>query len=311
MELRALRYFVELVKQKSFTAAAERMHVTQPTISKMIKALELEIGAPLLLRESRQLALTDVGEIVYRRGLDVLAAHAELQAELGELGALTRGALTVGLPPMGGPLFTPIVAAFRQRYPHIELKLFEQGSKAIEALLLNGELELGVVLQPVDAAIFELMPVTSQPLWLIAQRGSRWDQGKPDNPGNPGQRAEPVALAELRDEPFVFYGESYALNDVILNACRADGFTPTVVGRSGQWDFMASLVQAGMGIALLPMPYCQRLDPAAFICRPLVKPEILWDIAIGWRRNAYLSRAARAWLEVARETHVNDVQPLA
>ncbi|RXZ32861.1 LysR family transcriptional regulator [Oxalobacteraceae bacterium CAVE-383] len=305
MELRALRYFVELVRQKSFTAAAERMHVTQPTISKMIKALELEIGAPLLLRESRQLTLTDVGEIVYRRGLDVLAAHAELQDELNELGTMMRGSLTVGLPPMGGPLFTPIVAAFRQRYPNIELKLFEQGSKAIEALLLNGELELGVVLQPVDPDIFELLPITSQPLWLIAQRGSRWE------PGNSEGQPAPVALADLRGESFVFYGESYALNDVILNACRAGGFTPTIVGRSGQWDFMASLVQAGMGIALLPMPYCRRLDPAAFICRPLVEPEIHWNIAIGWRRNAYLSRAARAWLEVARETHANDVQPLA
>src|ERR1700692_3394570 len=119
MELRALRYFVELVKQKNFTAAAERMHVTQPTISKMVKALETEVGAPLLLRESRQLTLTDVGEIVYRRGLDVLAAHAQLEAELNELGSLARGTLTIGIPPMGGPLFTPIVATFRKRYPNI------------------------------------------------------------------------------------------------------------------------------------------------------------------------------------------------
>jgi DNA-binding transcriptional LysR family regulator len=293
MELRALRYFVELVKQQSFTVAAERMHVTQPTISKMIKALELEVGSPLLLRDSRQLMLTDVGDIVYRRGLDVLAAHAELQAELGELGALLRGSLTIGIPPMGGPLFTPIVATFRKRYPNIELKLFEQGSKAIEAAILNGELELGVVLQPVDPAIFDLLPVTSQPLWLVAPRGSRWDHG--------GGAAEPVAMAELRNESFVFYGESYALNNVILNACRGAGFTPTIVGRSGQWDFMTSLVEAGMGIALLPEQYCQRLDPAAFIIRPLIEPEIHWNIAIGWRRNAYLSRAARAWLEVARE----------
>jgi DNA-binding transcriptional LysR family regulator len=300
MELRALRYFVELVKQQSFTAAAERMHVTQPTISKMIKALELEIGSPLLLRDSRHLVLTDVGDIVYRRGLDVLAAHAELQAELGELGALLRGSLTIGIPPMGGPLFTPIVAAFRKRYPNIELKLFEQGSKAIEAALLNGELELGVVLQPVDPAIFELLPVTSQPLWLIAPRGSRWDQSTTQSEAQ-GSSPAPVTLAELRDESFVFYGESYALNNVMLNACRAVGFTPTIVGRSGQWDFMTSLVEAGMGIALLPSQYCQRLDPAAFISRPLIEPEILWNIAIGWRRNAYLSRAAKAWLEVARE----------
>ncbi|MDR5829735.1 LysR substrate-binding domain-containing protein [Caballeronia sp. LP006] len=289
MELRALRYFIEVVKQKSFTAAAEHMFVTQPTISKMVKSLEDEVGSPLLLREGRQMVLTDAGQIVYQRGVDVLAAHARLEAELNDLGTFGRGTLTIGIPPMGGALFTPVIAAFRERYPKIELKLFEQGSKAIEAALIEGELELGGVLQPVDAETFDVLPVSRQLLWLVAQKGSRWDG------------LNEVALADLAAEPFVFYGESLALNDVVLSACRAAGFAPTIVGRSGHWDFMAALVQAGIGIALLPAPYCGRLDAEAFTCRPVVAPEIRWDMAVGWRRNGYLSHAARAWIEVARE----------
>ena len=290
MELRALRYFVEVVKQKSFTGAAEQMFVTQPTISKMVKALEDEIGSPLLLREGRQMVLTDAGQIVYQRGLDVLAAHARLEAELNDLGTFGRGTLTIGIPPMGGTLFTPAIAAFRQRYPKVELKLFERGSKAIEAALLDGEMELGGVLQPVDLALFDVMPVSRQLLWLVAQKGSRWDQ------------ETEIPLADLAAELFVFYGESLALSDIVLNACREAGFTPTIVGRSGHWDFMAALVQAGVGIALLPAPYCRRLDADAFTCRPVVAPEIHWDMAVGWRRNGYLSHAARAWLDVARQT---------
>jgi DNA-binding transcriptional LysR family regulator len=65
---------------------------------------------------------------------------------------------------------------------------------------------------------------------------------------------------------------------------------------------MAALVLAGVGIALLPAPYCRRLDPAQFTCLPVVNPEIPWEMAIGWRRNGYLSHAARAWLQVARDT---------
>ncbi|MDR5777907.1 LysR substrate-binding domain-containing protein [Caballeronia sp. LZ065] len=289
MELRALRYFIEVVKQKSFTAAAEHMFVTQPTISKMVKALEDEVGSPLLLREGRQMVLTDVGQIVWQRGAEVLAAHARLEAELNDLGTFGRGTLTIGIPPMGGSLFTPAIAAFRQRYPKVELKLFERGSKAIEAALLDGELELGGVLQPVDADLFDVLPVSRQLLWLVAQKGSRWDD------------AHEVALADLAAEPFVFYGESLALNDVVLAACRDAGFAPTIVGRSGHWDFISALVQAGIGIALLPAPYCRRLDAEAFTCRPVVQPEIHWDMALGWRRNGYLSHAARAWIEVARE----------
>ena len=289
MELRALRYFVEVVRQQSFTVAAEQMFVTQPTISKMVKALEDETGSPLLLRDGRQMVLTDAGRIVYQRGQDVLAAYAQLQAELQDLDKLGRGELTIGIPPMGGSLFTPAIAAFRQRHPKIELKLFEQGSKAIEAALISGELELGGVLQPVDDMI-DVLPMSRQVLWLVARQGSRWDELKE------------VPLADLASEPFVFYGESLALNDVVLTACRTAGFAPTIVGRSGHWDFMAALVLAGVGIALLPAPYCRRLDAAQFTCRPVVAPEIPWEMAIGWRRKGYLSHAARAWLEVARET---------
>lgn len=290
MELRSLRYFVEVVKQQSFTAAAEKMFVTQPTISKMVKSLEDEIGAPLLLRESRHMVLTDAGRVVYQRGLDVLAAYTQLEAELDDLGKLGRGTLTIGIPPMGGTLFTPAIAAFRKHYPKIELKLFERGSKAIEAALIDGEMELGGVLQPVDLAIFDVMPVSRQLLWLVAQKGSRWDG------------MENVPLADLSRESFVFYDESLALSDIVLGACSEAGFTPSIVSRSGHWDFMAALVQAGVGIALLPAPYCRRLDIDAFTCRPVVDPDIHWDMAVGWRRNGYLSNAARAWLEVARKT---------
>jgi DNA-binding transcriptional LysR family regulator len=191
---------------------------------------------------------------------------------------------------MGGSLFTPAIATFRQRYPKIELKLFEQGSRAIETALINGELELGGVLQPVDPANIDVLPITRQLLWLVARSGSPWDE------------LREVPLAQLANEPFVFYGESLALNDVVLNACRVAGFAPTIVGRSGHWDFMAALVLAGVGIALLPAPYCRRLDPAQFTCLPVVEPEIPWEMAMGWRRDGYLSHAARAWLEVARET---------
>jgi DNA-binding transcriptional LysR family regulator len=155
---------------------------------------------------------------------------------------------------------------------------------------MAGELELGGLLLPVDAESFDVLPILREPLWLVARHGSRWDA------------ALQVRLADLAAEPFVFYGESLALNDIVMRACRDVGFTPTIVARSGHWDFMAALVQAGLGIALLPALYCRRLDAAQFTCRPVSAPEIPWAVAIGWRRNGYLSHAARAWLDVARET---------
>ncbi|GAB3629453.1 LysR family transcriptional regulator [Pandoraea terrae] len=293
MELRALRGFVEVVRQQSFTAAAEALFVTQPTVSKMVKALEEELGTPLLLREERgmgrRLQLTDAGRVVFERGQDLLAAQARLKQELADLATVARGELLIGIPPLGGDLFIPVIGAFHQRYPDIEMKLFETGSRAIEQALLAGDVELGAVLLPVDPAVLDVLPVCHYQLRLIAARGSRWE-------GRPA-----VSLGELRDESFVFYGEGFALSEIVMAACRRAGFTPNIAGRSSQWDFIASMVDNGVGVALLPEPFCARLSPARFAIADIREPEIPWDLAMAWRRDSYLSHAARAWLALARD----------
>ncbi|NCO45354.1 MAG: LysR family transcriptional regulator, partial [Vibrio sp.] len=91
MDIKALRYFVELVNQQSFTRASEQLFVTQPTISKMIRSLEQEIEQPLLHREGRRFWLTDAGEVVYQRALEILAQMSQLEAELVDLNQVKRG----------------------------------------------------------------------------------------------------------------------------------------------------------------------------------------------------------------------------
>jgi len=278
------------VRHQSFTAAADHLYVTQPTVSKMVRALEDEIGTPLLLREGRKFSLTDVGRAVFQHGQSVLAAYGGLEAELTDLGTLRKGELTVGIPMMAGSLFSPIIAAFRKRHPAIELKLYEQGARSIEAAITEGRLEIGGVLQPTDTVdLLDVLPVARQPLWLVAPRESRW-RGR-----------QQVDLAELSNEAFVMYGEGLALNDIVLGACRRAGFTPTVAGRSSHWDFIAAMVAAGVGVALLPASQCQRLDPQTVTLVAQVSPEIPWTLALAWRRQSYLSHAARAWLTLARE----------
>ena len=91
MDLRALRYFVETVRQNSFTVAAERLHVTQSTVSKMIRQLEDEIGQPLLIREGRQVRLTDVGHILFERGQEALGVGQPRNGEHGRVGEGEKG----------------------------------------------------------------------------------------------------------------------------------------------------------------------------------------------------------------------------
>ena len=115
MDIRTLRYFVEVVRQQSFTRAAEKLFVTQPTISKMLKNLEDELNCILLIRDGRRLLLT--GRVVFERGLALLAEFRQLEAELSDINQLKTGVLRLGIPPMVGMLMAGPIGLFRQRCP--------------------------------------------------------------------------------------------------------------------------------------------------------------------------------------------------
>lgn len=292
MDLRALRYFVETVRQQSFTAAAERLNVTQSTVSKMIRQLEDEIGQPLLIRDGRQLHLTDVGRVVLERGQEALGVMHNLSREVADLAELARGTLTVGIPPMVNLLFPPVVSAFRARYPAVSLHLREDGGQVIEQQVAAGELEVGATLLPADPALgLEARSFGRYPLCVVGQRRAAW------------ATADVVPVAALRDEALLLLGDDFSLTRRIREAARAAGFEARVAAQSGQWDFLVALAATGLGTTLIPAPLLARLKlPAELVVRPLAEPQLDWHLALVWKPERYMSHAARAWLAVCDET---------
>ncbi|WP_454725901.1 MULTISPECIES: LysR substrate-binding domain-containing protein [Cupriavidus] len=283
MDIRALRYFVEVVRQGGFTRAAETLHVTQPTISKMVKSLEEELGGPLLLREGRTVQLTDAGEVVFARGQAVLAEVARLRQEVAEVDGMARGELMVGIPPMAGRYMAQVIGTYRRLYPGVTLRLREQGGRALEEGVAAGELDVGVTVLPAAVPGLATLAITRHALVAVFPAG-----GAP-------RKAGAVTLAELAGQPFVMYEDDFVLYRRLLDACEAAGFTPRIAGQSRQWDFIGELVAAGVGVAILPAPVAGQLDPARVATRPLAAPGLVWELGLVWREG-YLSRAARAWL---------------
>ncbi|AWK85275.1 LysR family transcriptional regulator [Azospirillum thermophilum] len=288
MEFRTLRAFVEVVRQGGFSQAAKVVFATQSTVSKAVKQLEDELGVPLLDRNGHRSTLTAPGEIVYRQALRMLAQRDELLAELDDLRGLQRGTLRLGLPPIGSStLIAPLFATYRQRHPRIDIRLVEHGSDRLEEILLAGDIDIAASLLPV-AEDFEWQEICREPLVALLPAGHALA-------GRPG-----VTLLDLRDMPFLLFETGFALNRIILGACRSRGFEPVVSVRSSQIDFVVELVAARLGVAFLPrMIALQRAHPG--VVRVLLEaPETDWIMAMVWRRGAYLSNAARAWLDLVR-----------
>lgn len=289
MDVRALRYFVEVVRQQSFTRAAEALFVTQPTISKMLRQLEEELGCTLLLREGRKLHLTDSGQVVYQRGLMILQEFKQLELEIGDINQLKTGELRLGVPPMVGMQIAGSVSAFRQRYPGIALKIVESGGLTVQEAVLSGSLDLALTALPIDEqAPLNTLTLMRHPLCVLVPRAEPW------------LSRVSVSLAQVAQHPLLIFNEEFSLNRQLKKAFQRENLTPQIAVRSGQWDFLAAMVQAGMGVAILPEPICQRLDRQSLLWLPL-ESELAWTLGLIWREGSYLSRSAQAWIDCCRE----------
>jgi DNA-binding transcriptional LysR family regulator len=294
MELRTLRAFVEVVRQGGFSQAAKTVFATQSTVSKAVKQLEDEVGARLLDRVGHRSKLTSAGEVVYRRALTMLAERDDLNAELDELRGLKRGTLRLGMPPIAGSImFAPVFAEYHQRYPGIDIRLTERGGDSLKEILLAGEVDLASVLLPVSEE-FDWQEGRNEPLMAVLAAD------------HPLAALDSVDLDQLKTLPFILFETGFSLNRIVLDCCKQHGFEPEVVVRSGQIDFIVELVGAGLGVAFLPRIIAERRPNPRVRYVRLTEPGTAWHMAMIWRRNAYLSQAAKVWLDLAREVHARE-----
>jgi DNA-binding transcriptional LysR family regulator len=292
VELRNLRAFVEVVRQGGFTEAAKVVFTTQSTVSKSVKQLEEELGIKVLDRIGTKSTLTAAGEIVFRRAVQMLGIRDDLVAELDSLQGLKRGVLRVGLPAVGSDiLFAPIFASFRSRFPGIDIQLIERGSRELEEVLRSGQVEIAGLLQPVPEE-FERVAVLNQPVVAACSRS------------HPLADRDRVDLRELSNDPFILFNSGFTMHDIVVNACDRAGFSPKVIAQSSQINFMLRLAAGGLGITFMPKLIVGLREHKDLALIALEDESMSWDMTLAWRRGAFLSGAATAWLALAAEKEV-------
>lgn len=290
MDLRLIHCFVEVAKTGSFTKAGERLFLSQSALSKAIQELETEWNTRLFDRSTRRIRLTDAGELFLRQAQNVLVAVDELSAIVGDLTNLHKGFVRMGLPPVIGSSFYPdIIATFQQKYPGIHIEFTENGSKKIESLILEGLLDIGMVVLPVDTNQFKMMPLVDRNLHLVVHPQHRYAQ------------VDRVKLKELQDENFLLFDRGFAIFHSVYDACVQSGFEPHIEMESSQWDFLTECVAAGIGITFLPETICTRLESGRQAIIREVIPPIPWRLGLIWSQKHVLNHAELAWIDFVQD----------
>ncbi|CAK8580399.1 LysR substrate-binding domain-containing protein [Priestia megaterium] len=292
MDIRQLNYFLEVAKLRSFTKASQSLHISQPTLSKMVKNLEEELEVELIDRSARQIDLTDAGEVVYAQGQKVMASIDELSTYLYDVMNLKKGMIKIGIPPLIGVLFFPkIIKGFQQLYPDITIKLIEYGANRVQKAVEKGELDLGVAVLPVNEHLFDINPFISEKMLLYVHNS------------HPLASKTHVEINELAQEKFILFNEDFTLHDRLIHACQQAGFEPNVAYESSQWDFIGEMIAENLGVSIFPQSIAAKVDSSIVKAVPITNPSISWDLGLILKKDKYISYASKQFLHYMNEQH--------
>ena len=285
MELRHLRYFVTIAEERSITRAAERLWIAQPGLSTQVRRLEAELGIQLLTRHTRGVELTPAGEVFLERARATLAAAEAARSTGANLEAGLVGTVRLGIATEApaGPA-PPLLAAFGQDRPDVEVTVFESYSGTLMRDLRDGRLDAVIAPAAFGSAELRSLPVGSEPWVMLAGPGHRL--------AFPG----PVAARELHAEPVVVTGhrDGAGHDRAVEELLTGLGVTP-VLRRGGPGPALYAAVAAGDSVALTTAAAAS----GALIARPL-EPARHLRFALLWREEtpapalAELIRAAEA-----------------
>ncbi len=291
MEVHQLRYFCAVAQEGSFTRAALRQHIAQPSLSQQVRKLEDELGTRLFDRLGRSVRLTPFGQAFLPRAQGILRQMEDAKQEIEEMSGDERGRLVVGSIPTIAPYFLPrCLASFGPRFPQIRVSVIEQLTQELLNRLHEGTIDLALMVLPVAGGRYACQELFREPLYLVVPQGHRL-----------ASRAS-AQLKHVENEPFLLLKEGHCFRENTLTACSRAKLEPNVIFESGQFTTLLAMVAAGAGVSVVPemavepRPGCRfiRLDDESSYRR----------VGIVQFKHHFRSRAHKAFVKHLKEVSV-------
>ena len=271
LDARRLRIFSAVAEEGSFTAAADRLYLSQSAVSQQMAIFEREVGVPLMDRVPRGIRLTPAGRLLAERAKTLLTMMSGIEQELHRLADRPPQVRLGAFPTAGAHLIPLAVKAFRQRYPDAQIAISAVHSGDVASQLRDGEIHVGLVwdydfaLRPEDDGL-RRVPLLDDPLRVVLPLG------------HPRAEESELALRDLAEEPWVVRGHREPYAEAFEAMCRTAGFEPHVVFRTDDYQSAQGLVAAGIGLSLVPELSLAAQRPDV-VTRPLATPRFARRIA--------------------------------
>ncbi|CAM4292212.1 LysR substrate-binding domain-containing protein [Paenibacillus phoenicis] len=286
MEHRLLEYFIAVGEDLHFTKAAERLGITQPTLSHQIRLLEQELGTALIQRIGKKNHLTQAGSILLEHARRVIYEVEQAKLEIGQLTGVQRGQLRIGCS--GNHLLEDKLISFHRQYPGIELTVLELATEETRAGLLANQLDLGVVFLPLQDEHIVSRPLFDEALVLVVSSQHAYAE------------LPEVTLEQVAQLPLVLFPPKFYVRQLLDTACAEQGIEIRPVMELSTIESQVQMVIHHVGGTVLPGSYARTLTSTnrrsgiTFI--PLAEPVPHKNVGLVYRRSTFMDPTLQAFI---------------
>ncbi|MDO4299158.1 MAG: LysR family transcriptional regulator [Lachnospiraceae bacterium] len=297
MDLKQIEYILKIAEENNITRAAEKLFITQSALNQQLLKLEKELDTPLFYRSRTNWRPTEAGEVYIRNAKEMLRIRKTTYDQIRDIARTQKGTLTLGITPGRGiALFGGVYPIFHQKYPYITVEPVEQNVRTLQAMIAEGSLDVGfLTLGRQNYTKDEYILLQEEEIVLSIPACHPLSQYA----APPG---EPLAVLDLKQaqyEPFVLMDRDSTMRVLINQIFERSGFTPSILFETKNHATIVSLIQSNLCCGLLPYYYIKTNPPGIASFRLPFHPT--WDVVASHKKNAYVSEAARYFIELARE----------
>lgn len=261
MEIHQLRYFVAVADEGSFSRAAAREHVAQPSLSQQIQKLEAELDQKLFDRLPRSVIITEAGKCLLEYARKILVEISEARRCLDDQKRDVAGRLTVGCIPTIAPYLLPeLIGQFQTRYPNVHLEVIEDTTESLALRLEDGTLDVAIMSTCHSSPTLKPYPLGKEALLLLLSKQ------------HPLAKKKKISWSELKSEKFLLLHEVHCLSAQVCELLATHNLQPRLALRGAQLATIAQMVATGMGVSLVPQMMTRHELPGDCIALPFAPP---------------------------------------
>ena len=283
MDLRKLEIFICVAEQQSFSQAAKKLHMAQPAVSIAVRKLEEELGTTLLERDNKAISLTSEGQNAIVQAKQILIQVGELKDSMSELNGLLKGELNIACPSMLATYYFPdLLEQFLSHQTGLTASVMQAGTKRIETMLLNDEVELGVISLDKHQEGLDVIPLIKDEIVLCVSE---------DHPLSHRKRLNINGLNQL---PMVLYQQDYFIRQMLDQACAEHSVSPDIRMQTNFLPLLTRMVKHGMGASVGLNIMAEQEQGIKGIT---LTPKMELQMAVAWKKGKRISKANQAFVD--------------